>query len=360
MPNKAPEERNLKGISDRRDNPSRTEVTLEIEGIDFHVVYNSASSHSPSGTTYPPPPSPPPAQPTSTAKVTPILPPLPFQPLPTTTTPPRPLILLTHALMANHSMYDSTVAFLTTHGYDTLRYDHLGHNSTGTSTSSWKERKWHFDDFTRHMDHLVKHFTSSREAQLIAIVGCSMGGVLALRYAMTSSYAKSNTDTQTNSPLKIISIGAPGMKSLSSSIPKWKERVSLFRTTGVDDLASLTAKRWFPPPVSPETLSSAEQMCRTCTLLGYEKCAEAITNYDYESQGQLDDLAARKTADVLIIRGENDEAVGPKGILLDVAWVVGGRFVEMKEVGHLPPMHDPEGFEGILLDFLREEKGTRE
>lgn len=44
--------------------------------------------------------------------------------------------------------------------------------------------------------------------------------------------------------------------------------------------------------------------------------------------------------------------MGEKSILEDVARQVGGRFVEMKSVGHLPPMHDERGFERVLMEFL--------
>ena len=57
---------------------------------------------------------------------------------------------------------------------------------------------------------------------------------------------------------------------------------------------------------------------------------------------------------MLIIRGEKDEAVGPKSLSMDIAERVGGRFVGMEGVGHVPPVHDPEGFEKILLDFLKD------
>jgi homoserine acetyltransferase len=41
---------------------------------------------------------------------------------------------------------------------------------------------YHMDDLTRHMNQIVKQHTE--EGQLAAIIGCSIGGVLALRYGM--------------------------------------------------------------------------------------------------------------------------------------------------------------------------------
>ena len=94
-------------------------------------------------------------------------------------------------------------------------------------------------------------------------------------------------------------------------------------------------------------------MCRGCSLEGYERCAEGIVNYQYGSKEEVEGLRGRKGIEVLVVRGEKDEAVGPKSILEGVARRVGGRFEAMKDVGHLPPMHDEDGFEKLLLEFLR-------
>jgi pimeloyl-ACP methyl ester carboxylesterase len=56
---------------------------------------------------------------------------------------------------------------------------------------------------------------------------------------------------------------------------------------------------------------------------------------------------------VLVVRGENDEAVGPKEILVEASRRMGARFVGMDGVGHLPPMHDSEAFEDLLLDVSK-------
>ena len=62
----------------------------------------------------------------------------------------RPFVLLSHALMADLRMWDSTVKALNEEGYDCVRYDHLGHGGrigTGRKSEEWKGRRWHFDDF---------------------------------------------------------------------------------------------------------------------------------------------------------------------------------------------------------------------
>jgi 3-oxoadipate enol-lactonase len=56
---------------------------------------------------------------------------------------------------------------------------------------------------------------------------------------------------------------------------------------------------------------------------------------------------------VMVLVGENDEAVGPPEILKGVAeGIKGSEYVVVEDAGHLPPMHRAEEFERIVLDFL--------
>ena len=198
--------------------------------------------------------------------------------------------------------------------------------------------------FTRHMKMIGARVRPGEEPA--AIVGCSMGGTLAMRYAMLYPPKEEGR-------LKAVCIGAPGLKSLEESKPKWEERKKVFKEEGVEELARRTAERWFPQPVKEGVRERAEEMCTGCSLEGYERCAEGIVIYQYDSKEEVEGLRNQKGVGLLVVRGENDEAVGPKSILEEVARRVDGRFVGMDGVGHLPPMHDEDGFEKLLLEFLR-------
>lgn len=251
--------------------------------------------------------------------------------------PTGPLIVLSHALMANHHMWDSTVLSLHSLGYRTLRYDHIGHNLTGLPTNS--QTAFTFDDFTHHIHALISTLCPKQTPH--AIIGCSMGGVLAVRYAMLYPIP----------PVPfIISCDAPGMTSLSASKPKWRERIAQFKREGVGNLATATVERWFPEPCTDEARTEGLAMTRTCSVEGYGSCAEGIMGYDY-----TDDLAAidPEKTQVMVLVGENDEAVGPREVLEDVAKRIRGSvFVRMEGVGHLPPVHGKGEFERIVGGFL--------
>lgn len=245
--------------------------------------------------------------------------------------PDGPLVVLSHALMANHHMWDSTVLALHKAGYRTLRYDHVGHgHTTPPPVTLSASSKYHVDDFARHLHQLVQHATvsasptqprtqdSSRGQQVHAVIGCSMGGVLALRYAMLYPGSASH----------IVSCDAPGMTSLEASKPKWRVRLAQFRAHGVEDLARATVERWFPEPCEQAVKAEALVQTRACTLRGYEVCVEGIMSYDYEAELGRVGKGGQK---VMVLVGEKDEAVGPEEVLRGVAGRIPGcKYVMVK------------------------------
>src|ERR1700712_3605779 len=100
--------------------------------------------------------------------------------------------------MSNLHMWDATAKALNEAGYRTLRYDHVGHHNTPPAHNA--DASYHMDDLTRQAHQLVKERTG--QSRVKAVVGCSIGGVVALRYAMLFP----------NDVDKIISIAAPGIK----------------------------------------------------------------------------------------------------------------------------------------------------
>lgn len=247
-----------------------------------------------------------------------------------------PLVVLCHALMANHHMWDYTVAALHTAGFSTLRYDHIGHNKTRFGTLEAINREYNFDDLTRHIHMIVEQVTPGRSPY--GFIGCSIGGVLALRYAQM--YPGTLT--------KLMSCDSPGLTTIEGAKTSWETRISQFQAEGVDNLAKVTVDRWFPEPCREGAKSGMLKQTKACTLEGYKACAKAVMNYDYFSE-----LKNIRKECVLVLAGENDSAIGPREILVKVALAIpNAKYVLMKDVGHLPPYHDPHGFNRIMLDFL--------
>jgi 3-oxoadipate enol-lactonase len=255
----------------------------------------------------------------------------------------QPVVLLINALMSNLHMWDSTVRALTKANYQTLRFDHIGHNRTPPPVDP--SRAYSTEDVTHHMHSIVEKITG--QSNLKAVIGCSIGGVLALRYAMLYP---SEVDVA-------ISLCAPGIKSLDKAKPLWAQRIEQFKADvleGRDTLCRATVDRWLPgdEPHDEAVRAEALQHVKTCTLEGYKVLADAIRGYDYSDQlDRLDDVKC------IIIAGGRDGAVDAD-LLKDVAAQIhapeGARFVLMEDAGHIPPMHRAEDFEALVLEALRE------
>lgn len=257
--------------------------------------------------------------------------------------PKRPIILLIHALMSNLHMWDSTVLALNKANYQTLRFDHIGHNLTPPPEDS--SQPYTTETITAHVHTLVTQVTN--QSNLKAVIGCSIGGVLALRYAMLYP---SEVDIA-------ISLCAPGIKSLEKAKPLWTQRIQQFETDereGTDTLCRATVDRWLPgdEPYDEAVRAEALKHVKTCTLEGYKVLADAIRGYDYSDQlGRLDGVKC------VVVAGGRDGAVDAE-LLRDVAARIhapeGARFVLMDDAGHIPPMHRAEEFEALVLTALEE------
>lgn len=254
-----------------------------------------------------------------------------------------PLVVLIHALMSNHHIYDGTVTTLHGLGYQTLRYDHIGHNLTTPpkDPNLNKQGAFDFDDFCRHLNHIIT--TLLPDVTPAAIIGCSIGGVLTIRYGMLYPPPQGKTT-------KYLSMAAPGLSTLPGSPDKWKPRIAQWQREGsVTNLATQTIERWFPPSApTPYSKDFQRKIVESTTLDGYEICAWATMNFDYKDQ--LDKF--KNGEDLLILAGSEDGNIGPKEVLMDVSkQIKGSRYVRLDGVGHVPPMH-PEMFEPVLIDFL--------
>ncbi|TKA67137.1 hypothetical protein B0A55_09323 [Friedmanniomyces simplex] len=254
--------------------------------------------------------------------------------------PNAPCILLIHALMSNLHMWDATVQQLHATGHRTLRYDHVGHHNTPPAHDPTVT--YHLDDLTRHAHQLVKSRTGQAHAK--AVIGCSIGGSMAFRYA---SLFPDDVDG-------IISIASPGIKSPASAQELWTQRIEQFEKdvkTGDDVLCHQTIARWFPGsrPEDDGVRAEALQHVKTCDLRGYSVLADAIRGYDYTSH--MSEIGDR--VKTLVVAGEEDQA-GRADVLRDVAGgIPGAEFVVLGRTGHLPPMQRAGEFWGVMGGFLR-------
>jgi 3-oxoadipate enol-lactonase len=93
----------------------------------------------------------------------------------------KPLVILCYVPMANHLTWQSTIEALHKAGYGTIRVDL---NETMFASPEAIARQYHCDDFARHIHECVQQLAPARIP--FTFIGCSVWGVIALRYAHAS------------------------------------------------------------------------------------------------------------------------------------------------------------------------------
>lgn len=212
---------------------------------------------------------------------------------PSAATSHKQCVLLVHALMSNLNMWDSTVKAIHEAGYSTLRFDHIGHARSPPPQP--EHGPLHMDDIARHMREIVA--ARGCRDSLYTIIGCSIGGILALRYPML--YAD-----EVN---RVISICAPGAKAPEKAHALWSQRIEQFRedvSNGTDKLHHATVDRWFGDGhVDEAAKAECLRHVKTCSLSGYQLLADTIRDYDYTDQ-----LSLLRGKPCLIVAGSADTA----------------------------------------------------
>jgi lysophospholipase len=146
------------------------------------------------------------------------------------TTPPWALVLIVHGLAEHSGRYEHVGARLAEHGLDAVSYDQRGFGASGGPRA-------YVDDWSELHDDLADRLAGAREAALgrpVAIYGHSMGGLVALGYALTP---RPQPDAYV--------LTAPGV---ASKVPGWQQ-------AAIRAVARVAPRRSFANPFDGTALS---------------------------------------------------------------------------------------------------------
>jgi 3-oxoadipate enol-lactonase len=240
-----------------------------------------------------------------------------------------PVIALANPLGSNLSVWDKVVEALAPQ-YRIIRHDQRGHGRTSqpTQSTSFPELA---DDLAAILDYLeVK--------KVHAIIGCSMGAIVALDFGLRYPERVNKIipcDGQAYSP--------PDGKK------QWDARIELIQSKGTGALADQTANRWFTPewiknPANASTFKATRDMFARTTPTAFIANARAMDQYDY--------IANAKDLKIpcLLVCGAQDM---PLESMKELAKAMSDtRLVEIEHCGHLPMVERPEKFVEVVNSFL--------
>lgn len=238
-----------------------------------------------------------------------------------------PWLVFINSLMTDLTLWDQQVAAFSNR-FRILRYDHRGHGGTAVPSADCS-----FDELVDDAIALFDEIGIDRAV----LVGISMGGVTALRFAARYPERVSHLaicDCQAVPP--------------AGGAERWQERIDTAEANGMAALARATVGRWFAPDslaAGIPAIAAIEAMIATTPLSGFVRCARALQSYDF--QGDLDLIACP----TLMLAGALDANM-PDTMRRMAERAHKANFHEIAEAGHLPNVERPRDFDRLLNTLL--------
>lgn len=240
-----------------------------------------------------------------------------------------PVVMLSHSLGADLTMWEPQVAPLTAAGFRLLRYDHRGHGG-----SAAPEGPYTIDQLAADAAGLLDALDLTR----VHFCGLSMGGMVGQVLGARHGH-------------RLLSLV---LCSTSSHMPPpelWNERIQLVGAKGLAAVVDATIDRWFTQPGQqrlPEAIQKIRAVYLKTPVAGFTGCCAAIRDLD------LRETIRAITAPTLIMVGEQDQGTTVAHARFIHERIPGSRLVVIPDAAHLQNVEQAERFTETLLSFLEE------
>lgn len=249
-----------------------------------------------------------------------------------------PPLVMIHAGVADSRQWENEFEHFAAN-YQVLRYDLRGYGRSEPVDTAFS----HLGDLAALLDLLeIK--------EPLALMGCSMGGGLALDFALTHP--------RRVRALVLVDSAPDGLELEVESPAKFKEAYEAYQAGDLERVAEIETQIWFdgmgrtPEQVDPEMRALAKSMNRLA--LGHEAkgLGKRLPDAYPPAAERLDELQAP----VLVIAGEHDVPY-----ILAAAEYMAGRLPKARKViipdaAHLPNLDHPQDFQAIVEPFLKEQE----
>lgn len=245
----------------------------------------------------------------------------------------QPFVMI-HAGVADRRQWENEFEYFSRQ-FRVLRYDMRGYGKSEPVDGEYS----HLSDLTALLDHL--HI----EAPAI-LMGCSMGGGIAMNFALTNpSRAKA-----------LIMVGS-GPNGLELDVPtpaKFAEAEKAYEAKDWDLLCELETQIWFdgsgrtPEQVDPAMRKLAYEMNRIALANEAKGLGKRLPDMESSAAERLSEL----NLPVLVIVGVHDTPYILAAADVMVEKIPYAKKVVFEDAAHLPNMDQPEEFSRIVEAFL--------
>ena len=243
-----------------------------------------------------------------------------------------PVVLLSHALGCDLSMWDGVAAVLKQR-FTVLRYDHRGHGQSAAPAGPYT------------MDMLADDAAALIQAQAaggpVHFVGLSMGGMtaqsLAARYPqLVKSITIANAANYYNDAVRAM----------------WHARMATVEAQGVSAIAEGATQRWFTPEFCADTaggsaarVADVRQRLEKMAAAPYVASCAAVAGMDFRTSN------AGIRCPALVIAGTRDEAT-PVALSEAIVSSLPGARLATLPAAHLSAVEQPAAFAALLEEFF--------
>ena len=240
-------------------------------------------------------------------------------------------VLLLHAGIADSRMWQPQAAELSKH-FDVIRVDQRGFGDSDLPQVPYSM----VADVIALLDHL--------DVERAHVVGCSMGGTLALDLTIEHP--------ERVAKLVLVAAGVGGANLGAADAALFAEVEAADQRGDLEAVNRAEVRLWVDGPRRAE--GSAPRAVRELVL---EMNGRALrSNFDGAVNQRLDPPAVGRLREIkvptLVIVGEEDLPHASANAELITSRVAGARSVVIKDAAHLPSLEHPEEFNRIVLDFL--------
>lgn len=244
-----------------------------------------------------------------------------------------PFVMI-HAGVADSRQWNNEFEFFA-RNYQVVRYDMRGYGKSEP-----------VDGEFNHMDDLIAVLNALEIREPVILMGCSMGGGLAMDFALTHP-----------SRVKALILVGSGPRGLELDVPspaKFADAEKAFEAGDLDLVAEIETQIWFDG-----TGRTPEQVNQGMRKLLYEMNRQALA-HEAKQLGQrlpnaetpaFDRLGELKIP-VLIIVGAHDTPYILAAADYMAERIPSAQKVTIEDAAHLPNMDHPEKFQAIVMKFL--------
>jgi 3-oxoadipate enol-lactonase/4-carboxymuconolactone decarboxylase len=238
----------------------------------------------------------------------------------------RPVLILSHSIGTDHSMWDLQVADLLPH-FQVLRYDTRGHGASDAPAGEYSVEMLGSD---------ILGLADTLGISQFAFCGLSMGGAIGQWVAA-------------HTPERVTHLVLANTSSQFVPRANWEARIAAVLKGGMPAIVDVAMPRFFRPETlakkNPHAASIRSVLLGTDPV-GYRGCCAALRDIDHG------DLLPKIKAPTLVIVGDHDVSTPWSGHGERLVLGIPGAKVLHLAAAHLSNIERPRSFTTALLEFL--------